>query len=71
MEIKPVAFPASFRFEQVPNLGWALNAFIDVDGGFPPIAGSGDYIVEIPANQLDLSADISGLELEIPLTPTP
>jgi hypothetical protein len=35
--VRPVAFPASFRFEQVPNLGWSLDAFIDVDGGFPPI----------------------------------
>ncbi len=72
MEITPVGFPAEFRFENVPpDKGWLLVAFIDVDGGFPPIPGANDYQLEVPADQLDLSQDNTELDLTIPTTPLP
>jgi len=65
MEIAPFAFPALFRFTDVPDSGWHIEALLDVDGGFPPIPAEGDYAASIPAAELDLSGDMGGLELHL------
>jgi hypothetical protein len=70
MEISPLHFPARFHFEQVPaGKGWLLDVFIDRDGGFPPIPTSGDYILNVPGADIDLSHEVTGLALSIPTTP--
>ena len=65
LEIVPVAFPAPFLFTEVPDSGWHIEVVLDVSGGFPPIPAEGDFVATVPAPELDLSADISGLEITL------
>lgn len=70
LEIVPVAFPASFLFTEVPDSGWHIEVVLDVSGGAIPIPAEGDFVATVPASDLDLSADISGLEIHLqPYTP--
>jgi len=70
LEIVPVAFPAPFLFTGVPDSGWHIEVVLDVSGGAIPIPAEGDFTATVPASDLDLSADISGLEITLqPYTP--
>jgi hypothetical protein len=64
VEIVPAAFPARFRFTEVPRgETWALAGLLDVDGGAIPIPTTDDYYDGIPSGTLDLSGDVSGVTL--------
>lgn len=66
MEITPVAFPARFRFTGVERgAAWALVALLDADGGSIPMPVAGDYLASIAEGTLDLSADVSGVVLDL------
>jgi len=71
MEITPVAFPARFRFTNVErDATWALGALLDADGGAIPLPAAGDFIDSITEGTIDLSADVTGLVLDLqPYTP--
>lgn len=62
LEVTPVAFPAAFRFTDVPRGGsWALQGLLDVSGGFPPFPTAEDFAGGYAAGTIDLSADVEGL----------
>jgi len=65
LEIVPVAFPAPFVFTEVPDSGWHIEVVLDVSGGAIPIPAEGDFVATVPASELDLSADLSGLEITL------
>jgi len=68
LELTPVAFPAAFRFTGVPRgETWALQALLDVSGGFPPVPTPDDFAGGYPSGSIDLSGDVEGLV--ITLTP--
>ncbi|MBN1774175.1 MAG: hypothetical protein JXB32_23150 [Deltaproteobacteria bacterium] len=66
VEILPVAFPARFRFTNVErDATWALGALLDADGGAIPMPAAGDYLASIAEGTIDLSADVTGLVLDL------
>ena len=71
MEVTPVAFPARFRFTNVERgATWALGALLDADGGAIPMPAAGDFLASIAEGTIDLSADVTGLVLDLqPYTP--
>jgi len=64
LELEPF-FPAPFRFTGVQRTGWHVEAVLDVSGGFPPIPAAGDFVATVPESRLDLSSDVSGLDITL------
>ena len=66
MEVADPMFPLAFEVADVPNESdWSLTVLLDMDGGFPPTPVAGDYVGEVPAANLDLSADVSDLTIDL------
>lgn len=66
LELTPVAFPAAFRFTGVPRgETWALQALLDMSGGFPPIPTTEDFAGGYPSGSIDLSGDAEGLVITL------
>jgi hypothetical protein len=66
LKVTAPAFPAAFSFGKVPQkTDWTLTALLDLDGGFPPVPEAGDPIAAVPPDQLDLTHNVSGLELDL------
>lgn len=61
-------FPLAFRFDHVSPSAGVLLAYIHVGGAFPPSPKDGDFLVEVPAADLDLTHDVTR-DLVIPTTP--
>jgi len=62
LEVTPAAFPAAFRFTDVPRgESWALQGLLDVSGGFPPLPTAEDFAGGYHSGTIDLSGDVDGL----------
>jgi hypothetical protein len=62
LEVTPAAFPAAFRFTDVPRgESWALQGLLDVSGGFPPFPTAEDFAGGYHSGTIDLSGDVDGL----------
>ncbi|MBN1947681.1 MAG: hypothetical protein JW797_18595 [Bradymonadales bacterium] len=65
-EITPIRFPVDFEVRGVPlDADWCLVILLDADGRFPPLPAAEDFWACIPKDQLDLSADVTGLVLDL------
>jgi hypothetical protein len=66
LEVAPVAFPAAFRFTDVPRgVTWALQGLLDVSGGYPPLPAAEDFAGGYRSGTIDLSGDVAGLVITL------